>query len=75
MGLRCRYEEYEDDWVDMAVTGPVVRIAELVRECAGLGISGFTIAVESDEDEKEVQAIERAVEELNLELSVASFAG
>ncbi|SHF73207.1 hypothetical protein SAMN02745218_02971 [Desulfofundulus australicus DSM 11792] len=75
MNLHCRYEEYEDQWVDMAVTGPIAGIAELVRKCASLGISGFVITIENDEDEKEVKAIEKAINILNLEFSVVDFAG
>jgi hypothetical protein len=74
MGLCCQYEEYEDEWVDMAVRGPVTRIAEVIRKCASWGISGFVIAVETESDEKEAEAIERAVRDLDLELSVVNFA-
>jgi len=59
-GLQVAYEEYEDEWVDMAVQGPIERLLVLIQECAGANLAGFVVDLEREE-----QAAESALESVN----------
>jgi hypothetical protein len=73
--LHYYYEEYEDEWVDMAVVGPVDKLTEVIKECAGQGVANFAIAIETEDDEKETEKAEKVVDELNKQFPIVGFAG
>lgn len=74
-GLHYHFEEYEDEWVDMAVVGPVDKLAEVIKECAGQGVANFAIAIETEDDEKETEKAEKVIDELNKQFPIVGFAG
>lgn len=54
--LTVDYRPYEDEWVDMAVTGPVGNIAEVIRQAFDrAGLAGFTVDLDDNEEREELE--------------------